>query len=201
MPLETFIPIYGHLCTALEVVVPGGNPRSRGFPPKLSDAQALTMEFVGAFLGYHGDQAIGEDWRRHGATGFPHLGDRSTFVRQLANLGQIKALLHQHWAGTLGAFEAPVHLVDGFPVPVCHPKRVSRHTVFRGEADWGFCASKDPYGMTSASTPCCSRRRKASLRASPRPRPGLMNAIPSSTCPWSEFAGPCSATRASYVPS
>ena len=134
-----------HLCTALEVVVPGGNPRSRGFPPKLSNAQSLTMEFVGAFLGYHGDQAIGEDWRRHGATGFPHLGDRSTFVRQLANLWQIKALLHQHWAGTLGAFEAPVHLVDGFPVPVCHPKRVSRHTVFRGEADWGFCASKDPY--------------------------------------------------------
>lgn len=146
MSLETFIiTIYCHLCTALEVVVPGGNPRSRGFPPKLSDAEALTMEFVGAFLGYHSDKAIWEYWRRHWAPWFPHLGDRSTFVRQLANLWQIKALLHQHWAGTLGAFEAPVHLVDGFPVPVCHPKRVSRHTVFRGEADWGFCASKDQY--------------------------------------------------------
>ncbi|WP_273704458.1 IS982 family transposase [Candidatus Accumulibacter cognatus] len=105
----------------------------------------LMMEFVGAFFGYHGDKAIGEYWRRHGATGFPHWGDRSTFVRQLANLGQIKALLHPHWAGTLGAFEAPVPLVDGFPVPVCPPKRVSRHTLFRGEADWGFCASQDPY--------------------------------------------------------
>ena len=30
MSLETFIiTIYCHLCTALEVVVPGGNPRSR----------------------------------------------------------------------------------------------------------------------------------------------------------------------------
>lgn len=162
MPLETFIiPIYGHLCTALEVVVPGGNPRSRGFPPKLSDAQALTMEFVGAFLGYHGGQAIDGGLA-------PTLGDRSIFVRQLANLGQIKALLHQHWAGTLGAFEAPVYLVDGFPVPVCHPKRVSRHTVFREEADWGFCASKDPYDFgCHAMLLTTSRRRKASLRASP----------------------------------
>ena len=38
-----------------------------------------------------------------------------------------------------------MHLVDGFPIPVCHPKRVDRYTLFRGEADWGFCASKEEY--------------------------------------------------------
>lgn len=146
MPIETFlVVVYCHVCEAIQAVVPGGNPRRRGFPPKLSDAEALTMAFVGTFLGYRSDKAVWKYFRQHWAAWFPHLGDRSTFVRQLANLGHIKALLHRHWAGALGAFEADVHLVDGFPVPVCHPKRVGRRTVFRGEAAWGFCASKEAY--------------------------------------------------------
>lgn len=103
------------------------------------------MAFVGTVLGYRSDKAVWEYFLRHWAAWFPNLGDRSTFVRQLANLGHIKAFLHRYWAGTLGAFEAEVHLVDGFPVPVCHPKRVGRRTIFRGEAGWGFCASKDEH--------------------------------------------------------
>ncbi len=148
MPLETFIvTVYCLVCEALNTVVPGGNPRKRGFPPKLSDAEALTMAFVGTVLGYRSDKAVWEYFLRHGAAGFPNLGDRSTFVRPLAHLGPIKAFLHQHWARTLGAFEAKVHLVDGFPVPVCHPKRVGRRTIFRGEAGWGFCASKEEHSF------------------------------------------------------
>lgn len=146
MPLETFIvTVYCLVCEALNTVVPGGNPRKRGFPPKLSDAEALTMAFIGTVLGYRSDKAVWAYFRQHWAAWFPHLGDRSTFVRQLANLGHVKALLHRHWARRLGAFEAKVHLVDGFPIPVCHPKRVDRYTLFRGEADWGFCASKEEY--------------------------------------------------------
>ncbi|MCM8621916.1 MAG: IS982 family transposase [Candidatus Accumulibacter sp.] len=146
MPLETFmVTVYCLVCEALNIVVPGGNPRKRGFPPKLSDAEALTMAFVGTVLGYQSDKAVWKYFLRHWAAGFPSLGDRSTFVRQLANLGHIEAFLHQHWARTLEAFAAKVHLVDGFPVPVCHPRRVGRRTLFRGEAGWGFCASKDEH--------------------------------------------------------
>ncbi|KFB77570.1 MAG: hypothetical protein AW06_001339 [Candidatus Accumulibacter cognatus] len=60
------------------------------------------MAFIGSVLGYRSDKAVWESFRRHGATGFPPLGDRSTFVRQLANLGHVKALLHRHWARRLG---------------------------------------------------------------------------------------------------
>ena len=59
MPLETFmVTVYCLVCEALNIVVPGGNPRKRGFPPKLSDAEALTMAFVGTVLGYCSDKAV-----------------------------------------------------------------------------------------------------------------------------------------------
>ena len=85
MPLETFIvTVYCLVCEALNTVVPGGNPRKRGFPPKLSDAEALTMAFIGTVLGYRSDKAVWAYFRRHWAAWFPHLGDRSTLVRQWA---------------------------------------------------------------------------------------------------------------------
>ena len=44
MPLETFmVTVYSLVRKALNTVVPGGNPRKRECPPKLSDAEALTM--------------------------------------------------------------------------------------------------------------------------------------------------------------
>ena len=146
MPIDTLmITIYCQVCLALKIVVPGGNPRQRGCAPRLSDAEALTMAYVGAFLGYHGDKELWEYFRRHWAEWFPQLGDRSSLARQLANLGHVQARLHRHWAMCLGAFEAQVHLVDGFPVSVCHPARAARSTLFRGDAAWGYCASKGEY--------------------------------------------------------
>lgn len=65
MPIEIFlVVVYCHVCEALQAVIPGGNPRRRGFPPKLSDAEALTMAFVGTFLGYRSDKAVWEYFRR-----------------------------------------------------------------------------------------------------------------------------------------
>jgi len=75
MPLETFlVVVYGHVCGALQAVIPGGNPRRRGFPPKLSDAEALTMAFVGTILGLLQNNTvtpIGVEWRA--SEGFPRL--------------------------------------------------------------------------------------------------------------------------------
>ena len=38
-----------------------------------------------------------------------------------------------------------VHLIDGFPVPVCHIARAHRSRAYRGEAAYGYCASKDEH--------------------------------------------------------
>ena len=63
-------------------------------------------------------------------------------MRQSANLGALKQCLHRHWVRRLGACKRTLHLVDGFPVPVCHFRRAHFSQVFRAEAAYGYCASK-----------------------------------------------------------
>jgi len=142
MPIEDFIiRVYCEVCAAYETVVKT-RLRRRGFSPALSDQEVLALELVGASLGYSNDKAIWEYFVRHWHAWFPALGDRSTFVRHAANLWAVKCQFHRHWANTLGATGHAVHLVDGFPVPVCHFRRAHFSKVFRGEAAFGFCASK-----------------------------------------------------------
>ena len=116
--------------------------RKRGFAPKLSDAETLTLEMAGAYLGYKDDKSIWRYFRQHWQAWFPQLGSRSNFVRQSANLWQLKQMLHRHWVDCLGATGQGVYLIDGFPIPVCHFRRAKFSKVFKGAAAYGHCASK-----------------------------------------------------------
>lgn len=62
--------------------------RVRGPLPKLSDAEVLTIEVVGEFLGMDTDEAIFRYFREHYGEWFPALREvhRTTFARQSANL-------------------------------------------------------------------------------------------------------------------
>jgi hypothetical protein len=66
----------------------GRRIRQRGPAPKLCDAEVLTIEIVGEFLGIDTDKAIHLFFRRHYAEWFPALREvhRTTFARQAANL-------------------------------------------------------------------------------------------------------------------
>ena len=66
--------------------------RARGPLPKLSDAEVLTIEIVGEFLGMDTDEAIFRYFRRHYGEWFPTLPKvhRTTFARQAANLWKVK---------------------------------------------------------------------------------------------------------------
>ena len=72
-------------------------------------------------------------------------GDRSTFVRQAANLWRIKRLLHERWVANLGAHTAAGHLIGGFPIAGCKLVRAVRSQVLKAEADYGYCAAKREY--------------------------------------------------------
>lgn len=57
----------------------------------------------------------------------------------------LKQRLHQRLIARLGAVADPIHLVDGFPLPICVTTRAPRCRVFAGEADHGYCAAKQEY--------------------------------------------------------
>ena len=60
--------------------------RQRGPRPKLTDAEVITMEIVGESKGLDMDKNIHSYFRDHWQSLFPKLGNRTTFLRQAANL-------------------------------------------------------------------------------------------------------------------
>ncbi len=116
--------------------------RQRGFAPKLSDSEVLTVEIVGEFLDFDSDQQMWKYFRSHWKPWFPELGSRITFARQAANLWYVKQLLQQRLACELGAYTDDIHIIDGFPVPICRFARAKRCKLFPGTATYGHCASK-----------------------------------------------------------
>jgi Transposase DDE domain len=112
--------------------------RSRGPAPKLSDAEVITIEIVGEFLGLDTDKAIHLFFRRHYGEWFPTLSEvhRTTFARQAANLWKIKEELWQELL-LLAPHDPTFALVDSMPLPACLFARAYRCERFRGEAAFG----------------------------------------------------------------
>ena len=120
MPLEEFIiTVFCWVETVFADVTAGVKLRTRGVTPRLSDEEVITLELVGELLGHDGDAAIWSYFKRHWAAWFPGLGDRSTFVRQAANLWRVKLVLHERLVADVGARAADGHIIDGFPIAVC----------------------------------------------------------------------------------
>lgn len=143
MSVEDFI-IYVYCCVDDIYQILVNQPlRSRGFMPKLSDVEVITMEIVGEFMGKDHDQGIWRYFRNHWHAWFPRLGSRANFAKQSANLWAMKKRIQDYLAWKTGALEDSVHLVDGFPMPICNYSRASGSRCFKGDADFGYCAAKD----------------------------------------------------------
>jgi len=143
MPVEDFI-IYVYCCVDDIYADLCEKPiRSRGFQPKLTDSEVIAMELVGEFMGKDTDKAIWRYFRNHWHHWFPNLGSRSNFVKQSANLCLLKQEMLKYFSEQLGASEDEIHMVDGFPIPVCKITRSAKSKSFKGEANYGYCAAKD----------------------------------------------------------
>jgi len=124
-------------------ITKGKKLRKRGFPPKLSDAEVITIEICGEYLGFHDDKAIFDYFRKHYKEWFPDLEDRTTFVRQAANLWQMKARIQQKLVQLSGQMQETYQIIDTAPLPVCEYVRSRRDRCFKPDADYGYCAAKD----------------------------------------------------------
>lgn len=127
-----------------------GKPRRAGFEPALSDPECLAIEVVGQYLGYAKQKTLYERMRQQCGAWFPGLQDRSTFVRQAANLWQVKAWLQRQLVHWLESDRAPVQVIDTVPVPICTLARRWQRKIFRTPSVFdfppptkGYCAAKD----------------------------------------------------------
>jgi hypothetical protein len=113
--------------------------RQRGPSPELSDAEVLTIEVVGEFLGIDTDEGLYEHFRHNYGEWFPALKGvhRTTFLRQAANLWVVKEMLWKHLLGQI-RFDPEVSLIDSSPVPVCHFARAYRCRRLAEESAFGY---------------------------------------------------------------
>lgn len=112
--------------------------RRRGPRPTLHDAEVLTAEVVGEYLGLDRDAELFAYFRRHYSHFFPALREvhRTTFVRQAANLWRVKEALWQRLLPQTGC-DPRWAMVDSFPLAVCRFGRAVRCRRFRGLAGYG----------------------------------------------------------------
>ncbi len=62
---ELIIACFCLIDDVLPMVAQGQRLRARGFEPRLSDSEVLTMEIVGTYLGFNQDKALFDYFRFH----------------------------------------------------------------------------------------------------------------------------------------
>ena len=117
-----------------KVYYPARKLRTRGTLPKLADSEVITMELVGEYMGLHSDEVIYNYFLRHWKHLFPNLPDRSNFVRQCANLWNVK----QHFFEHMGRFQDHyLQILDSMPIEVCKFVRARTTKQFKDTAAYG----------------------------------------------------------------
>ncbi|HKG98117.1 MAG TPA: IS982 family transposase [Pyrinomonadaceae bacterium] len=150
MDRDTFIITVFCLVSELYAQVAARCPvRRGGFAPALSDEEVITMEICGAYFKHHHDCDLYDYFAAHYRHFFPRLPNRSLFVRQAANLWQVKTAIWQLIVERSGQRTSPVQVIDTLPLPVCTYTRARRDRCFKTFADYGHCAAKklDYYGF------------------------------------------------------
>ena len=139
---DFIITVYCLVCEQYHMVTHAAPIRHGGFEPTLTDEEVITIELCGEFFKVGGDQEIFDHFQTYYREWFPGLRDRTTFVRQAANLWQVKAAIQQRLTVVSGQADDPVQIIDTLPLPVCGYTRSARDRCFKPQADYGFCAAK-----------------------------------------------------------
>lgn len=137
------IMVYCLVCEHYRAVIAQCPLRRRGFPPALTDEEVITIEICGEYFGLSQDEDIYDYFRSHYGHFFPKLRERTSFVRQAANLWAVKAMIQQRLTYISGQADDCVQIIDTLPLPVCTYTRSQRDRCFKPEADYGYCAAKD----------------------------------------------------------
>lgn len=143
------ITVYCLACEEYRAIQSQQRIRRAGFAPRFTDEEAITIEVCGEVFGLETDEAIYAYFQEHYGHFFPHLPERSQYVRQVANLWMVKTMIQQRLVYQSGQATEPIQVIDTLPVPVCVYTRSVRDRLFKPYADYGHCAAKqmDFYGF------------------------------------------------------
>lgn len=138
---DCIIAVFCWVDETIATVVAGQPLRQRGPQPTLAASEVVTMEGVGEYLGLEQESALLAYCRRHYAHCFPALRtlQRTTFVRQAANLWALKERLWQRVLAVV-PHDSTCAILDSLPLPVCQfarAYRCRRCRRCRGEAAFG----------------------------------------------------------------
>jgi Transposase DDE domain len=140
---DFIITVYCLVCEHYQVIQTTYPLRRGGFAPAMTDQEVMTMEICGSSFKCATDQDLFDYFHAHYRHFFPQLSERTLFVRQAANLWQVKALIQRRLTLVSGQAADPVQVIDTLPLPVCGLRRAPRERCFKVEADYGYCAAKD----------------------------------------------------------
>jgi len=140
---QFIITVYCLVCEQYQALRAAQPIRRGGFAPALSDEEVLTLEICGEYFHLPDDRTIYDHFRHHYHAWFPHLSDRTVFVRQAANLYRVAAAIQQRLVHLSGQASDGIQIIDTLPLPVCVLTRAPRERCFKPTADYGYCAAKD----------------------------------------------------------
>lgn len=118
-----------------------GRLRARGPTPLLADSEVVAIECFGELVGIDTDKGIYGFCRGWFAHLFPGLMavNRTTFLRQAANLWGVKKLPRQRLADLFLARRGePLEIIDSFPLAACRFARAPSCKRLAGVAAFGF---------------------------------------------------------------
>ena len=93
---DFIITVYLLVCDHFQALKERFPLRRGGFAPALTDQEVITIELCGEYFKLGTDEDIFNYFQAHFQDWFPHLRERTLFVRQAANLlRRIKALLQR----------------------------------------------------------------------------------------------------------
>ena len=140
---DFIITVYCLVCEHYQALKGQFAIRRGGCAPRLTDEEVITIEICGEFFKCDTDKDLFAYFRSHYTHFFPRLRERSLFVRQAANLWQVKAAVQHRLTVVSGQAEDPVQIIDTVPLPVCGYMRSRRDRSFKPDADYGYCPAKD----------------------------------------------------------
>jgi hypothetical protein len=131
------------LATALYVRIDDSLAGTRrwGRPPRLTDAELLTLAVMQAVLGFASETCWLRFARRHLAAEFPYLPEQSGYNKRLQAANTLISRFIRTLARDTDLWHGDVWIVDSTPVECARSRPAVKRSELAGWAGYGYCPS------------------------------------------------------------